>query len=200
MKNISLIGNAVLAVAMIVIYVLFFSSKNKTSENTEAATSEGTEVPTDLTFAYIKVDSLILNYDLAQELHDSFTKSQESYTRQYANQRTKFETEAASFQEKVQRGGFLTEQIALKERDRLVAEQEKIQKLDQELSTKLAELQSINNERLRDSLMNYLNMYNKNKKYSYILDASAILIGEEMHNITAEVLNALNTRYSPPKK
>ena len=198
MKNISLIVNAVLAVAIIVIYVLFFSSK--TSENTEVVTSEGTGVPTDLTFAYIKVDSLILNYDLAQELHDSFTKSQESYTKQYASQRTRFEEQYASFQEKVQRGGFLTEQIALKERDRLVAEQEKIQKLDQELSTKLAELQGANNNRLRDSLMNYLDTYNKNKKYSYILDASAILIGEEMHNITAEILNALNARYSPPKK
>ena len=197
MKNISLIVNVVLAVALIVIYVLFFSSKNKKPEVVEPVVSEST---TDLKIAYIKVDSLILNYDLAQELHDSFSKNQEAYTKEYTKRRTRFEQDAADFQGKVQRGGFLTEQIALKERDRLVSEEQEIVKLDQELSGKLAELQSVNNKRLRDSLMNYLNAYNMDKKYSYIMDASAILIGDEMTNITSEILEVLNSRYSPSQK
>ena len=198
MKNISLIINAVLAVALIVIYVLFFNSKSKTPEDIKPVVSEG--VPTNLTFAYIKIDSLLLNYDLAQELHDSFTKSQGEYVKQFSRRRSKFETDAASFQEKYQRGGFLTEQSVIKERDKLAAESEQIQKLEQELSTKLTEMQNANNNRLADSLMNYINIYNKEKKYSYILDASAVLVGEEWNNITADILKSLNERYTPPKK
>ena len=195
MKNISLIVNVVLGIALIVIYVLFFSTKSKAPEPVEPVASGST----DLKIAYIKVDSLVLNYDLAQELHDSFTKNQEAYTKEYTKRRTKFEQDAAGFQEKAQRGGFITEQMAVKERDRLVGEEQAIMKLDKELSNKLADLQSSNNKRLQDSLMTYLDAYNSNKKYSYILDASAILIGDEMSNITNEILTALNERYNTKK-
>ncbi|MGD9930490.1 MAG: OmpH family outer membrane protein [Mangrovibacterium sp.] len=197
MKNTSLILNLVLLVAVIVIYVLHFSTGNKPVAG-EGAVS-GTGELGDLKIAYVKVDSVIVNYDLAQQLHDSFTKNQEAYTKEYASRRTKFEQEAASFQEKVQRGGFLTEQRAVQERDRLVGEEQEILKLDQELSGKLAELQNTNNQQLVDSLMNYLKVYNAGKKYAYIFNSSGILIGDDAHNITKDVLEALNARYAAKK-
>lgn len=197
MKNTSLILNLVLLVAVIVIYVLHFSSGNKSVVGEVSAS--GTGKMTDVKIAYVKVDSVIVNYDLAQQLHDSFTKNQEAYTKEYASRRTKFEQEAASFQEKVQRGGFLTEQRAIQERDRLVGEEQEILKLDQELSGKLAELQNTNNQQLVDSLMNYLKVYNAGKKYAYIFNASGILIGDDAHNITKDVLEALNARYAAQK-
>ncbi|MGD9557027.1 MAG: OmpH family outer membrane protein [Mangrovibacterium sp.] len=196
MKNTSLILNLVLLVAVIVIYVLHFTS----GRNSGSAEQDGRPShPSDLKIAYIKVDSLIVNYDLAQELHDSFTKNQDAYTREYATRRSKFEEQAAAFQEKVQRGGFLTEQRAVQERDRLVGEEQEILKLDQELSGKLAEMQNANNQQLLDSLMSYLKTYNADKKYSYIFNSSGILIGDDAHNITKEVLNALNARYAAKK-
>ena len=83
---------------------------------------------------------------MAQELHDDFTKKQEAYNTEYGTKRQTFEKEAAAFQEKLQRGGFLTEQRAVQERDRLVGKEQEIMKLDQELSSKLAELQTTNNK------------------------------------------------------
>ena len=196
MKNTSLILNLVLLVAVLVIYVLHFTSaKNDTS----TVAGEPSSQANSLKIAYVKVDSLIVNYDLAQELHDSFTKNQDAYTREYAARRSKFEEQAAAFQEKVQRGGFLTEQRAVQERDRLVGEEQAIMKLDQELSGKLAELQNANNQQLLDSLMSYLKVYNADRKYSYIFNSSGILIGDDAHNITKEVLGALNARYAAKK-
>ncbi len=197
MKNTSLILNLVLAVAVAVIYVLHFSGKSSNESvggNSSVATSNS-----DLKIAYVKVDSLILNYDLAEELHDSFTKNQEAYTKEYTEKRSSFEKRAAAFQEKVQRGGFLTQDRAVQERDRLVSEEQEILSLDQELSMKLSEMQSANNKQLIDSLMNYLKEYNANKKYSYIFNAGDILIGDEPHNITKEVLDAMNARYNEKK-
>jgi outer membrane protein len=196
MKNTSLILNLVLLIAVIVIYVLHFTSSKS---NTSVEQGEASTQLTDLKIAYVKVDSLILNYDLAQELHDSFTKNQDAYTREYAARRSKFEEQAAAFQEKVQRGGFLTEQRAVQERDRLVGEEQEILKLDRELSGKLAEMQNANNQQLLDSLMNYLKTFNVAKKYSYIFNSSGILIGDDAHNITKEVLSALNARYAAKK-
>lgn len=197
MKGSSLIVSIVLFVAVAVLYVLHFTSPGASSQSAtqeKAAGNSNSGAP--LKIAYVKADSVIMNYDLAQDLHDDFTKKQEAYTNEYGTKRQAFEKDAAAFQEKVQRGGFLTEQRAAQERDRLMGKQQEIQKLDQELSTKLADMQSANNQQILDSLLNYLKEYNKNKKYDYILNGADVLIGEQGSNITAEVLKAMNERYT----
>lgn len=195
MKGSSLIVSVVALIAVAVLYVLYFTGNSNPAIESEVkealATSEGA-----LRIAYVKADSVILNYELAQDLHDEFTKKQEAYNSEFGTKRQTFEREAAAFQEKLQRGGFLTEQRAIQERDRLVGKEQEILQLDQELSGKLAELQTTNNKQILDSLMNYLNEYNKNKKYDYIFNGAEILIGNEAQNITAEVLKALNERYA----
>ena len=95
----------------------------------------------------------------------------------------------------MQRGGFLSEQRAVQERDRLLGIEQEIQKMDQELSTRLGEMQGTNNQRVLDSLMNTLKNYNATKKYDYILNGASVLIGNEGHNITAEILKQMNEKH-----
>lgn len=196
MKNTSLVVSVVLFVAVAGLYFLHFSGSKSNGagkgENKDDASSE-------LKIAFIKVDSLVVNYDFAQEMHDGFTKQQEAFTKEYGEKRNRFESQAAAFQEKVQRGGFLSQERAMQERDRLVGEEQQIGKLDQELSAKLAQMQADNNKQLLDSVLNYLKVYNKDEKYSYILNAAEVLVGDESHNITKEVLVGLNARYSKTK-
>lgn len=194
MKNTSVVLIVVLFIAVAGIYILHFSGNKlngsgKVGANEDSASSE-------LKIAYIKVDSLVVNYDFAQEMHDGFTEQQEAFTKEYGDKRSRFESQAAAFQEKFQRGGFLTQERAMQERDRLVGEEQQITKLDQELSSKLSQIQADNNKQLLDSLLNYLKIYNKDKKYSYILNAGEVLIGDETHNITKEVLVNMNARFS----
>lgn len=196
MKGTSLIVSVVLFVAVAVLYVLHFTGDG----DGEHAKIERVESNGELKIAYIKADSVILNYALSQELHDDFTKKQEAYTTEYGGKRQTFEKEAAAFQEKVQRGGFLTEQRAVQERDRLMGKEQEILKLDQELSTKLSGIQQENNKKILDALMDYLKEYNDQAGYDYILNGSNVLIGDEAHNITAKVLTELNTRYEASAK
>jgi outer membrane protein len=198
MKSTSLIVGIVSLVAVAVLYILHFTGSGESVEEISGDSANKTvEEVKSLKIAYVKADSVILNYDLAQDLHDEFTKSQEAYNSEYGTKRQSFEKEAAAFQEKLQRGGFLTEQRAIQERDRLLGKEQEIAKLDQELSGKLAEMQQANNKQILDSLLNYLNEYNKGKGYDYILNGAEVLLGDEAHNITKEVLQALNARYSP---
>jgi outer membrane protein len=193
MKGTSLIVTIVISLAVVVLYILHFTGsgngKAKPSGNFQSV-DKGS-----LRIAYVKADSLILNYDLAQFLHDEFTRKQEAFTSEYSVKRSTFEKEATEFQQKLQRGGFLTEQRAVQERDRLVNKEQEISKLDQELSAKLAELQQANQQQLIDSLINYLKIYNVNKKYDFILNSADILIGPESTNITKEILTKMNARY-----
>lgn len=194
MKNTSSILIVILFIAVAGIYILHFSGNKMNSSGKDGASGGGTS--SDLKIAYVKVDSLVVNYDFAQEMHDGFVKQQEAYTKEYGEKRNRFETSAAAFQEKVQRGGFLTQERAMQERDRLMGEEQQITKLDQELSTKLSQIQADNNKQLLDSLMTYLKIYNKDRKYNYIFNAGEILVGDEAHNITKEILVNMNARFS----
>ena len=195
MKGTSLIVSIVLFLAIAVLYVLHFTGTGTIEGGVESPGNKS-ENSGSLKIAYVKADSVIVNYDLAQDLHDDFTKKQEAYTSEYGTKRQTFEKEAAAFQEKVQRGGFLTEQRAIQERDRLLGKEQEIMKLDQELSTKLSEMQSTNNQQILDSLMNCINLINTGKKYDFIFNAADVLVGDEAHNLTGEVLKILNERYA----
>jgi outer membrane protein len=198
MKGTSLIVSIVLFVLVAVLYVLHFTSGVKSgSQSIMHASERGGNG--DLKIAFVKADSVILNYDMAQDLHDDFTKKQEAYTNEYGTKRQSFEKDAAAFQEKLQRGGFLTEERAVQERDRLLGREQEIMKLDQELSGKLAEIQQQNNQKILDNLMEYLKRYNESAQYSYIFNGADVLVGDEAHNITAEVLEALNKEYKATK-
>ena len=199
MKGTSLIVSIVLFVAVAVLYVLHFvdggsNEHNSAGENRAVINRGGLKI------AYVKADSILLNYDLSQDLHDDFTKKQEAYTTEYAAKRQAFEKDAAAFQEKLQRGGFLSEQRAVQERDRLVGMEQEVLKMDQELSTKLSALQTENNKQILDKLMEYIKELNVDNKYDYVFNASNILIGDEADNLTADVLKALNERYTEEKK
>lgn len=199
MKGSSLIVSIVLFVAVAVLYVLHFTGESNENHNTSsdnrAVVNRG-----GLKLAYVKADSVLLNFDQSQDLHDEFTKKQEAYTTEYGTKRQAFEKDAAAFQEKLQRGGFLSEQRAIQERDRLVGMEQEVLKMDEELSAKLGELQNANNKILLDKLMDYLKEINADKKYDYIFNASNILIGDEADNLTADVLKALNERYAAEAK
>lgn len=189
----------VLFVAVAVLYVLHFtgvgtSGQNSNSDDRAVISRDGLKI------AYVKADSVILNYNLAEFLHDDFTKKQEAYTSDYASKRQSFEKDAAAFQEKLQRGGFLSEQRAVQERDRLVGLEQEIRKMDQDLSTKLGEMQNTNGQQVLDSLQSCLKNYNSTKKYDYILNASSILIGDEGDNITADILKMMNEKYAGTEK
>jgi outer membrane protein len=199
MKGTSLIVSIVLFVAVAVLYILHFTGNGKSGQNSGA--DDKAVISRDgLKIAYVKADSVILNYQLAEYLHDDFTKKQEAFTTEYATKRKSFEKDAAAFQEKLQRGGFLSEQRAVQERDRLVGLEQEIQKMDQDLSQKLGEMQNTNGQQVLDSLQSCLKQYNSTKKYDYILNASSILIGNEGDNITADILKLMNEKYSATQK
>jgi len=194
MKGTSLIVSIVLAVAVAVLYVLHFTGGVKSGKGSD---SDRAVIERDgLKIAYVKADSVILNYKLAEFLHDDFTKKQETYSGEYATKRKSFEKDAAAFQEKLQRGGFLSEDRAVQERNRLVGMEQEIMKMDQDLSARLGEMQNTNSKQVLDSLLSALKQFNADKNYDYILNGSSILIGAEGDNITADVLKRMNDKYT----
>jgi len=192
MKGTSLIVSIVLFVLVAGLYVLHFTGGTK--ENV-GSVSSSVNSGNGLKIAYVKADSVVLNYKLSEYLHDEFTKKQEAFTADYTTKRRSFEKDAVAFQEKIQRGGFLSEDRAVQERNRLAAIEQDIMKMDQELSARLSELQNVNSKAVLDSLMSTINRYNAAKKYDFIFNASGILAGNEGTNVTSEILKLMNDGY-----
>ena len=130
MKNPTIV-NIVLALAVAGLYIIYFTGNNK-AKSSQNDTVKGENNP--LTVAYVKMDSMLFTYELAKKLNTEFSEKKESYRKEYTDKRIKFERDAATFQEKVQRGGFPTEERARQEQERLVGAQQEIQKLDYELT------------------------------------------------------------------
>ena len=191
MKN-SIIVNVILVVAVVGLYIVQFAGGKKDKAD-QSKSDPGSGKP--LSIAYVKMDSMLYTYELAKKLNAEFTEKTESFRKEYTDKRIKFERDAAAFQEKVQRGGFLTEDRARQEQERLVGIQQEIQKLDIDLRQKLSDMQAQINQQIVDSISSYLKSYNAVKKYDIILNSASMLEGSDQYNITKEVTKGLNDRY-----
>jgi outer membrane protein len=82
-KYFSIISNIVLAIAIIVLYVLHFSSPGHGDESREHKT-DSLALPSDLAIAYVLEDSLLSKYDyfleLAKDLEKKRTDMENDYT------------------------------------------------------------------------------------------------------------------------
>lgn len=198
MKKLPLILSSVALIGVVVLLVINLTGKpaESTVKNESAPSA-----PSDLKIAYLLTDSVLVNYQLAIDLNSDFVEKQKQYNEEFSKKRANLEQQAAAFQEKLQRGGFLTEERAIKERDRILGEEQEIQRLDYELSNKLAGMEQEINVQLVDSIVSYVKEYNKKHNYSYIFSNNGnIIVGDAQHNISKDIVNGLNARYAKSKK
>ncbi len=193
MKN-STIVTVVLGIAIVVLYLLHFMGNNSGAVHNRAV---NTSTENSVSIAYVKMDSVLFTYELAKKLTSNLQVNQESFKKEYSVKRLKFDKEAAAFQEKVQKGGFLTEERAKLEQERLVGQQQEIERLDVELTQKLNEMQRQINQQIIDSISSFLKSYNAVRKYDLILNSASMLEGTPRFNITKDVADGLNKRYKP---
>lgn len=199
MKNLSTILSSVALVGVIVLLILNFTGEGE-HHNDSTKTVSTTVSNGDLKIAYVLTDSVLVNYKLALDLNQEFVEKQRQYNEEFGKKRVSLEQKAVAFQEKLQRGGFLTEERAVKERDRILAEEQEIQQMDVELSTKLAELEQKINMQLVDSIVSYVKEYNVIHNYNYILSNNGdIIVGDPQFNISKDIVDGLNARYEKTK-
>jgi outer membrane protein len=197
MNNISLIINAILAVAVIILFVLVLGKKSE--KNTQTVVEGKTYVATTakLPIAYINVDSLLSNYTFAKESNESLIKKQEDSRLTINTQARQLQAEMADFQRKLDNNAFLSRDRAEQEQVRLQKKQQALQELDGKLSQQLVQVQQKMSEQLRDTINKFLKEYNKTHNYQMIISNTAndnILYADKAYDITAEVTKLLNER------
>lgn len=103
------------------------------------------------------------------------------------------------FQRKYENNGFVSAESAQQQHNRILKQQQDLQALQDKLSKELADENQKNSLQLRDSINSFLKIYNKDKGYSLIISNTGfdnLLYADPAFNITEEIVEGLNARYS----
>ncbi len=155
-----------------------------------------------LKIAYVEVDSLMTQYTFAKDYSVTLQKKSNNARNTLNQKGNALQAAAANFQQKLNNNGFQSREQAASQQAAIERQQRDLQELQARLENELASETAKFNETLRDSLQNFLKVYNKDKKYDLILAKSGdnILIADKKLDVTQDVINGLNKRYKPSAK
>ena len=201
MKKISLILNAVLLVAVAILYYLHFSSQRSSVEApAEAITSS---IPSSIvSAAYVDLDTLLLNldhyFDLNNKLKSKTQQSQNMLDNNAKNLQKSFE----DLQTKASKG-LITKSNYEQQSIELEQERQRVLKLREDLTYQLAEEEQVMNRSIMYEIMEFLKKYNTNKNYQMIISnnfGGTLLFANDSMNITKDVIKGLNAEYAKTKE
>lgn len=198
MKNLSIILNAVLGVAVLVLYILFFTSSNNGSGTQNPPVSveikgkkEGIQP-----IVYVNTDSLLLNYEFAKKARKELEGKQATIQTDLESRGKQLEAEIQTFQKtytsmSVQQAQNTEKALGQKQQD-LLNYRDIVGRQYLEEEQKL-------NEKLFNNVQDYLKRYAAEKGHVYIMGYTKvnpiILYAEASLDITKEVLKGLNDEY-----
>ncbi|MDR2498450.1 MAG: OmpH family outer membrane protein [Tannerellaceae bacterium] len=198
MRNINYITNAVLAVAVVVLFVLHFTDRKPSlpvSENTASG-----EATADMPVAYINMDSLLQNFDYAKDLNEIILRREENVRASLNQQTASLESEVMDFRRKIDNNAFLTRERAEQEQQRLLKKEQELKVYENRQTQELlAEHQRLT-EQLRDTLISQLRVFNQAKGFRIIFSNTArdnIILADDVYDITDELVKYLNEKYTP---
>lgn len=150
-----------------------------------------------LKIAYVEVDSLMTQYEFCKEFTLTLQKKSNNARNTLNQKGQQLQSAAANFQQKLQNNGFTSREQAESQQAAIQRQQQSLQELQARLENELASETAQYNEALRDSLMHFLDAYNKDKKFDLILTKQGdnILYAAKRFDITNDVINGLNKRY-----
>lgn len=147
--------------------------------------------------AYIDNDILLDGFKLAQELSAEFEAEQRRLENDLERRQRNFQLEIERFQRDIERGHVTMDEARVLEQELMIQQQDLMQ-LGETYRERLAIMEFQMNSELLDRIRDFLDRYNKEKGYDFILGyarGGGILYADKTHDITQEVLELMNMEY-----
>lgn len=198
MKNLSLLLNAVLLIAVGFLMVQHFSGRKATGQSEEKSAPEAAA----LNVVYVNADTLLTKYEYMNQKQEELSKREQTADTQLKARGRALEKEFLAAQDKIQKGLLAPNQIAAEEQrlaqkqQALMAEQERITR---ELMAEGQKIQEELNKAIKDLLADI----QKEKGYDFILSygpGTGVLMVNEKRDITPMVLERLNQKETQENK
>ncbi len=197
MKNLSIALNVLLIAAVAFLYYLHFSTT--TPDNKKITVTRSTETSVGANnrsaIAYVDLDSLNENIIYIKTKRKELETEQKGIETEWENSYRNLENQKNTF---LKRGNAITQQEAEEFQAKLYQQQQTVDQKKQGLTQKLSEKSYKFMEGIQQQLRSFLEEYNKDKNYQFILTTGTgldyIVYKDSTLNITADVIAGMNEK------
>jgi outer membrane protein len=197
MKQFSLILNIILLLAVGFLYYLHFSGNRRNIKNPDGTPAKpgscaAISIPV---IAYVDQDSLSNNVTFIKNKKDELESEQKDIQNDYENAYRVLEKQKDDF---LKKGNAITQQEADQFQAGLMKSQQEIETDKQNRTQILAAKNAKFLEEMQGRMKGFLDGYNKQKKYTYILATGTgldyLFYKDSTLNITQDIVNGLNAQ------
>ena len=188
MKSINWVVNGVLALAIIILYVLHFSSGTTTSKKSIMQAGGGTKV------AYFEIDSIQNNYIFFKDVKDALQLKDMENAKQLTALKNAF---AAKYQDLQKNGQYLSQVEVVARQQELQQLEKNYTNTEQQLTQALQEESFRKLQEVKKKIEAFILKYNKDKQFAYVFSSNADLMyfKDTTYDITSDIVKGLNSEY-----
>lgn len=202
MKNISTILSALALLGVIILFVMK-TNDSKPNKKASVKTENSTKIEEGLSgkIAYIDIDTLEANYDYFKKRKAEFEARQKNIDSELERGASSLQSEYVSLQNKAQKGE-LSQAEGEAAQQKLIQKQQELELKRQNLASKFVKDQESFNKEIHDNLHKYIEEYNEEKGYDYILSYSrdgSILFANTDLDVTQDIIKGMNKSISSSK-
>ena len=191
MKNLSLVLNGLLIVAVAVLYYKHYN----TNHPVEATTVSAGDIPVDHKVAYINADSVLVNYKYFDEIQSELKTTGAKLEKEYQSRAEGLQREVNDYQRSV--NNLTIGQAKALEED-LLKKQQNLRMYQENLSQQLLKEESRLNQALYEKVTAFLKEYSERNDIDMVVkynQGSDVLYANGSMDITKAVIDGLNTIY-----
>ncbi|MBQ9470334.1 MAG: OmpH family outer membrane protein [Bacteroidales bacterium] len=200
MRKLTLIASLAVAAASMACST---SPSGQNNANASSSAAENVATPSAaMPVAWVNMDTILPNYNMYIDYQAEVEQQGKTLEAELTAKGRRFENEVKDFQDKVQKG-LMTRSEAQQRETELGNKQQALLQAQNEARLRLAEEEQVKLRKIHNSIAEYLNKYNADKGYLFIMSYSfggPLLHGHPSINITTEVLAGLNAEYAASKK
>lgn len=198
MKQFSIVLNIVLVLAVAFLYYLHFTSAKNVTGHQAASKYNVRDTATfgkKIVVAYVELDSLNNNVAFIRQRKKELEAEQRVIANEYESSYHELTALRDNF---LKKGNSITQQEAEAFQEKLGLRQQEIEQAKQQKSQKLAEKGARIMEDMQSKLKDFMNEYNKQKKFTLIFTTGTgldyFLYKDSTLNITSEIVKGLNDK------
>lgn len=197
MKYLSVVLSSLALIGVIALFLMKPGDKKTARPIIKKLDSTGKEVlVAGSRIAYVDIDTLEANYDYFKRKKSEFESRQKNIDADLEKSANALQNEYIALQKRAQ-SGQLSEAEGETAQQRLMQKQQELELKRQNLGTKYMKDQEAFNKEIHDNLHKYIELYNEEKGYDYILSYSkdgSILYANKENDITRDIIEGMNSK------
>ncbi|MBE7173056.1 MAG: OmpH family outer membrane protein [Williamsia sp.] len=194
MKQLLIALNIVLLILVAVLFYLHFDTKNKTAKTAASGQQTVPSAAPSMRIAYFEMDSVQANYEYFKDIIGQLKKKENAMNAELAGLEKSYQQKVSMWQQKGKNMTEIEMNAAQKENAQM---QQNYQLRKQTLEEGYTRESIEYKKNIKEKIEEYLQDYNKDKNYTYILsyEPEFIYYRDTTMNITKELVTGLNAAY-----